>query len=114
VGKGRDVDMKNKIEKIRLEKHIGALLAFRDYVDDLFEEINRVDANVIELDFEGVEFMSRSFAHEYLLRKSKSEKDIYEKNKCPSIQNMLSVVERSFKNPRKIRVTPTSHPIKIA
>ncbi len=97
------------------EKHIGELLTFRDYVDDLFEEINRLDANVIELDFEGVEFMSRSFAQEYLMRKSRSEKDIHEKNKCSSIQKMLDVVERSFKNPRKIKVSiPLHDPIKIA
>ncbi|AAG39951.1 MULTISPECIES: STAS-like domain-containing protein [Methanothermobacter] len=100
--------MENKTERIIIKNFINKTLGFRDSAVYLFKEINKLEVENVELDFKGVEFMSRSFAHEYLTQKSRSTKNIIEKNQKPSIERMLDAVENSFNRPNKIKV----HPVK--
>ena len=60
----------------------------------LFDMINK-ESDVI-LDFENIEFMSRSFAQEYVFQKHYSKSEISEINMDNSIKQLLEVVRDDF------------------
>ena len=60
----------------------------------LFQEINK-ESDVI-LNFENIEFMSRSFAQEYTFQKYNSKTNITEINMSESIKKLLSIVAEDF------------------
>jgi hypothetical protein len=48
------------------------------------------------LDFEGIEFISRAFAQEYVFQKHNSKVQITEANMSEFVRGVLDVVERDF------------------
>ena len=60
----------------------------------IFKKINKHE--VIILDFEDIEFMSRSFAQEYTVQKYYSNSKITEINMDISIEKLLEVVKKDF------------------
>lgn len=82
-----------KIE-INLEEKYSKKLGVGPTAKKLFQEINN-ETSVI-LNFKNIEFMSRSFAQEYVFQKHNSETQIEEINMDESIQRLLEVIEDDF------------------
>lgn len=61
----------------------------------IFDEIN--DENEVILNFENIEFMSRTFAQEYIFQRHNSKTKITEINMNESIKQLLEVVQDDFK-----------------
>ncbi len=60
----------------------------------IFNEINNYEEVV--LNFEDIEFMSRSFAQEYAVQKYYSQSKITEINMDSSIKKLLEVIQKDF------------------
>jgi hypothetical protein len=94
--------------KLSLREQISSDLAFRDSADDLFNHINDIDASKIVVDFSGVESITRSFAHQYIMNKVKSDKQIVECDIPSEIEPMFELVERQRLDQRKRPTEPMS------
>ncbi len=77
----------NQIE-VYLEKEIGPDLGSRQKIEELFKNIDSNASKVI-MNFEGIDFMGRSFAQEYLNRKHIATFEFIQKNKSEDIQKMF-------------------------
>ena len=84
----------SKLE-INLEERYSKKLGVGPTAKKLFDEIKN-ESSVI-LNFENIEFMSRSFAQEYVFQKHNSTAEIKEINMGESIKRLLDVVEDDFK-----------------
>lgn len=87
-------------------------LAFRQSANDLFDYINSLKESSIKLDFSDVNTISGSFAHQYMIHKRDSKKQISESNMASQIKKMFDVVrsrkerpELFIEPPRVIEVT---------
>jgi hypothetical protein len=80
--------------KIRIKDKLSADLALRDAADLFFDEIERMKIDV-EVDFSDIRSISRSFAHQYLIRKNQSDKNITELNVPDHIVKMFYIVSKS-------------------
>jgi hypothetical protein len=78
-------------QKIDLAAALSENLAFRQNADRIFDELCPPSYDEITLDFGNVATMSRSFAHQYLLRKSKSEKRFHEVGMSDNVKKMLEL-----------------------
>lgn len=83
-----------EVEKIYLSKLFTSNLGMNFSARQLFEKLNSTDNDCFELDFEGVKFMSMSFAQEYVYQKKKSNKKINEVNLSDDVSNMLNLVSK--------------------
>ncbi len=66
-------------------------LALRFWAEDLFNSLEKLREKKLVLDFSDIEFMSRSFANEYLKLKKLSYKQIIEKNMSENLKQMLKL-----------------------
>jgi anti-anti-sigma regulatory factor len=82
--------------RIDVRKDVGSLLMLRSTVTPLFRRISRSNARRVVVDFSGVEFMSRSFADEYLAAKAASLKQIEERRVPVEVKRMMSIVSRQL------------------
>lgn len=89
-----------------LRKQISSNLAFRHSADDLFNYINSINESRIVVDFSGVESITRSFAHQYIMNKIESNKHVIECDIPPNIKPMFELVERQRSDQRKLLVPP--------
>ena len=80
----------NQIE-VYLEKEIGPDLGSRQKIEELFKNIDSNASKVI-MNFEGIDFMGRSFAQEYLNRKHIATFEVIEKNMSEDIQKMFEII----------------------
>lgn len=80
---------------INLEEKFSKKLGVGPTAKKLFQEINQ--KSEVILNFENIEFMSRSFAQEYVFQKYNSDMNINEINMNESIKQLLNVVEEDFK-----------------
>lgn len=80
--------------KLSLQNKVSSDLAFRDSANDLFEYINSLDAQQIVVDFSGIESITRSFAHQYILNKVESKKQIIECDVPSEIMPMFELVQK--------------------
>ncbi|MBI2184597.1 MAG: DUF4325 domain-containing protein [Thaumarchaeota archaeon] len=71
-------------------------LMLRGVADAFLDRLEKTDSKVIVLDFDGVQSISRSFAHQYTVRKKKTSKEIKETNLPENVSKMLEIVERSL------------------
>ena len=76
---GKDFSKKNAMDST-------AILLFQEFEDE----------NEVVLDFKNVEFVSRSFAQEYVYQRYHSKANIIEKNMNDFIKGLLEVVEEDF------------------
>lgn len=81
-------------KEILLEEKCPKKLGMGPTAKKLFQEINK-ESDVI-LNFEHIEFMSRSFAQEYVFQKYNSKTKITEINMSDSIKKLLDVVNEDF------------------
>lgn len=80
------------VASVDIRDELGAMLMIRSSVPPLFRKISRIRASRVLLDFSRVEFMSRSFADEYLQAKAASKKRIDERHLPEEAARMLSIV----------------------
>ena len=80
---------KSKILKIRLKQVIAPYLALRASADKLFDKIESSSSKEIVVDFSGIEAITRSFAHQYAIRKESSSKRISEVKIPNSIKSIM-------------------------
>ena len=77
--------------EIILKKEIGSDLGSRQKIEKLFKNINENVSKVV-MNFEGVEFMGRSFAQEYLNRKHFASFEVVEKNMSEENKKMFEII----------------------
>lgn len=65
---------------------------------EFFQEIHSIKSSEIILDFEKIDFISRSCADEYLSQKNNSNKILKEINMENEVSNMIEVVRKSREN----------------
>ncbi|WP_458406356.1 hypothetical protein [Methanobrevibacter sp.] len=80
----------SEIEVI-LKKEIGKDLGSRQKIEALFKNIDE-NVSKVTMNFEGVEFMGRSFAQEYLNRKHIASFEVVEKNMPEDVQKMFEII----------------------
>jgi hypothetical protein len=79
---------------LALRDELSSNLAFRDSANRLFEHIDSLNKASIVVDFSGVESITRSFAHQYILNKNRSNKQIVERGVPSEIKPVFDLVER--------------------
>ena len=85
---------------MRVSEAIAPDLMFRGVADAFFDELERLESKTITLDFAAVKSVSRSFAHQYAIRKKASKKEIKEINVSKEMMRMFELVNRSQKSSR--------------
>ncbi len=89
-----------------LAEQISHNLAFRQSADDLFDYIDALEESKIIIDFSNITFMSSSFAHQYILNRKSSKKDITENNVTKQAMQMFELVERRRSKARVSNKSP--------
>jgi hypothetical protein len=84
-----------------LQQRFSSNLAFRHSADDLFEYINSLSTQQVVIDFSGIKSITRSFAHQYIVNKIKSDKQIAECEIPLKIKPMFELVERQRRGLQK-------------
>lgn len=77
--------------EIILEKELGKNLGLRHNIENLFKQIDQNTTKVI-MNFEGVEFMGRSSAQEYLNQKHFASFEVIEKNMPSDIEKLFEMI----------------------
>lgn len=103
------MNTKSKNAIISVSQIIAPILGSRDIVDDLKESIIKAPAPRVDLDFQKVQFISRSAAHEFLKLKEelfynkKNKKEISFINTNNDVAQMLRIVasNRAMPKPKK-------------
>ncbi len=67
---------------------------FRESANLLFSYIQNIDADTIIVSFNGVNAVTRSFIHQYLINKTHCEKKIVEVGMSKSIKAMYNLVSK--------------------
>lgn len=80
--------------EIDLEKMFARKLGLRTTAIKLFQDLEGNDEAV--LNFKDIEFISRSFAQEYVYQKHNSKVHIVESNMSEFVKGVLDVVQRDF------------------
>jgi len=98
----------DKLFRVRIKDLVSSDLVLRNSADSFFDRMESEKSSSIEIDFSDVASISRSFAHQYIIRKGKSKKSINEVNVPETILKMLKVIEmqenkRSFLDTSKIK-----------
>lgn len=86
--------MKEATGHPRIRDAAADLLMLRSTVGSFLEQVERLEANHVIIDFSEVQFMSRTFADEYLTLKAASKKQIEETHVPSEVQRMFDVVSR--------------------
>ncbi|MDG7037371.1 MAG: hypothetical protein JRN53_02980 [Nitrososphaerota archaeon] len=97
----------NAYRRVSINEAVAPNLILRQNADDFFDEMERDNISAVIIDFAGVTSISRSFAHQYLLRKGISPKAVKEINVPQNIERMFNLVKRaSSLPPSRRRVSP--------
>ena len=87
--------MNNMTEEIKVIDILPRMLSADVAAIELFKEINKISDNDIILDFKGIDFMSISFALEYVYQKEISKKKITEINLLEDDKRLLTLAKLS-------------------
>jgi len=82
--------------KILLSQEFGNNIFTRKTISAFFEKVNSQKEAEIVLDFNGVDFISRSCADEYLKQKEESDKKIIERNMSQEVCSMFNAVQNQY------------------
>jgi hypothetical protein len=96
---------KLEIARVSVAKRLGRLLMLRRTVAPLFQRASDIEADRIVFDFSDVEFMSRSFAAEYLSAKANCNKQVGERNVPPEVRRMMALVSTQVRSSRDSAAT---------
>ena len=83
------------IKEINLEKSFNKKLGMRGIVKKIFQDIE--GENEVILNFQGVEFISRSFAQEYVVQRYDSNISLIEINMSDFVKNVIDCVDEDYK-----------------
>ena len=86
--------MEDAVSRLRIHDKLGGLLMLRSTVGPLFQQIDQLQSKRVVIDFSDVEFVSRSFADEYLSAKAASKKQVEETSVPLEARRMLELVSR--------------------
>ena len=89
----------NTYAEIKIKSRKSENLATRESADSFFNTIEKLRAEKIIVNFSGVTFMSRSFAHQYLTREKESNKQITNTHEPKEVKKMLELVKESKNAP---------------
>ncbi len=78
---------------VNLKDRFSKDLGMRSVARKIFEGLN--DDEMV-FDFEGIEFISRSFAQEYMQQKYTSNIKVSESNMCDFVAGLMNVVEKDY------------------
>lgn len=91
--------IKSPVRTIDIAESISKKLRFRDAACTFFKStLENSESDNFRIDFRNIQFMSRSFAHEYLNRKEVTKKNIKEVNMPKNVKRMFQVVRDSDEN----------------
>ncbi len=113
---GRDsIIMKdNSSRYLMIRNVLSQHLALRDNADYLFGIIEREPSQVVTVDFSGIRSISRSFAHQYLIRKKKvSSKKVHEANVPESVQKLFDIINETSVRDSSSRSSSSSNSMSI-
>ena len=82
--------------RVRIKDEINTALDFNKSATDLFDRINRINESDFIMDFEGVFFISMSFAQAYYASKRRSPKHITEINLASEVKPIMEMVEKQL------------------
>jgi len=91
-------------ERVHVKTILFEDLIMRLSAADLFEVIERVPGDAVEVDFEGVKSCTRSFADEYYMRKLRSAKAVREVNMPTCVHQLLMAVAHPGKKDQVIDI----------
>jgi hypothetical protein len=97
------------MEHMKISKMISEYLITRDTIRKLFDQINNLKDNDIEIDFNGVSFISMSCADEYQKQKALSKKKIEEINIVNDVKLMMQAIKsrsNAAKNSKIADISP--------
>jgi anti-anti-sigma regulatory factor len=78
--------------KIKVAELLGMRdLALRSWAEELFKFLAEKQGHAFVLDFSDIDFVSRSFAHEYLKEKHAFKTSIQEKNMNSNVKQMFTL-----------------------
>jgi anti-anti-sigma regulatory factor len=83
----------SKVQIIRIRDCIDKNLSLRIYADDFFKHIELLEENDLVIDFDGVIFVSRSFAQEFSNLMKTSHKHITITNQSEEIKAIFKAVQ---------------------
>ena len=81
---------------IKIKDKLNVDLDFNKFATDFIDELNQIDELNFILDFEGVRFISMSFAQAYYASKKRSPKNISEINFSDDVKPMMEMVENKL------------------
>ncbi len=81
---------------IKIKDEITDALDYNKSATDLINNINQHEDNDFIMDFEGVFFISRSFAQAYYASKKRSPKNISEINLSSDVKPLMKMVEKQI------------------
>ena len=81
---------------IKIKNEIHVALDFNKSATDLFNKINSMDDSTFVIDFEGIIFISMSFAQAYYASKKRSSKQITEINLSDDVKPMMEMIEKQL------------------
>lgn len=87
------ITLNDEKNTIYLASHFSRNLAFRNSARNLFDLINNSNFDEIILNFQDVELISRSFAHEILVNLRETEKKVIIESIPPEVQRMIDLVK---------------------
>ena len=81
---------------IKLKEEINTSLDFNKSATDLFDKINQMDESDFTMDFEGIVFISMSFAQAYYASKKRCPKNVTEINLSVDVLPMMELVKKQI------------------
>ena len=83
------------VKEIYLEKKFNKRLGLSNLASRLFDEIK--DEKEVIFNFENVEFVSSSFAQEYVYQRYHSNVKVTETNMCEFVENVINGLDKLFR-----------------
>lgn len=81
---------------IKLKNEINTSLDFNQSATELFNKINQIEELNFVMDFEGIVFISMSFAQAYYASKKRSSKNVSEINLSGDVLPMMEMIEKQI------------------
>ena len=81
---------------IKISQEINSSLELNTYATNFIEKINSYDELDFVIDFEGVKFVSRTFAQAYYASKKRSPKNISEINLSSDVEPLMKMIEKQI------------------
>jgi non-ribosomal peptide synthetase component E (peptide arylation enzyme) len=92
---------------IHVSERIATNLVTRNTADELIDFVRAIPGKEVIIDFKNVEFASRSFAHEYSVKKRKVHKILIEKNMSSAVKKMFAIASDRKRTAVPVSISPS-------